>query len=87
MIEVKELYNIITELDKQKNLDVLPPNPPLFSKLKDLYRYHILIKSIKSKDRSGKYLSAILNYIKDYSEKNFSSGLRILIDVDVNNLY
>lgn len=83
----KELYNIITELDKQKNLDVLPPNPPLFSKLKDLYRYHILIKSIKSKDRSGKYLSAILNYIKDYSEKNFSSGLRILIDVDVNNLY
>lgn len=83
----KEMYNIITALDKEKRLDVLPPNPPLISKLKDLYRYHILIKSIKSKDASGKYISAIMHYIKDYAEKNFPSGVRVIIDVDVNNLY
>lgn len=83
----KEMYNILKALDKEKKLEVLPPNPPLISKLKDLYRYHLLIKSIKTKDPSGRYISAILKYVKDYSGKNFPSGVRVIIDVDVNNLY
>jgi len=83
----KELFNILTELNKEKRLEILPPNPPLISKLKDLYRFHLLIKSLKDKDLSGKYISSVLHFVKEYTEKNFPSGIRVIIDVDVNSLY
>ena len=36
--KIKELFNLAKQLDKSNKLDILPPNPPLFSKLKDKYR-------------------------------------------------
>ena len=54
--KIKELFNYIHLIDKQKILEILPPSQPLFAKLKDMYRYHILIKSKKDIDASGNYL-------------------------------
>ncbi|CAN5610876.1 primosomal protein N' [soil metagenome] len=84
--KVKELFNLVTQLDKNKTMDVLPPNPPLFSKLKDQYRYHLLIKSIKSKDRTGKVLNSILNTAKKYIKDEMTSNVTGTIDVDAVNL-
>jgi primosomal protein N' (replication factor Y) len=84
--KIKELYNLSKQLDTSNKLGILPPNTPLFSKLKDRYRYHLLIKANKEKDASGKYLTEILKKLKDYSNKNFPGKVRIIIDVDAVNL-
>jgi len=84
--KIKEIYNLIKKLDKENKLEPLPPNTPLFSKLKDKYRYHLLIKSNKGKDPSGKYLNKILREVKDYSGKFIPKKVMVTIDVDAINL-
>lgn len=84
--KIKELFNLAKQLDTSGKLDILPPNPPLFSKLKDKYRYHLLIKSNKEKDISGKYLNEILRKIKNYAAKNIPLKVNVIIDVDAVNL-
>jgi primosomal protein N' (replication factor Y) len=80
--KIKELYNLIKSKDVNRILDILPPSPPLFFKLKNLYRYHLLIKSPKAKDKSGNYLIKLLNLAFKYSEKNFPNNVRMIIDMD-----
>jgi primosomal protein N' (replication factor Y) len=84
--KIKELFNFIKSVDKKNVLDVLPPHPPLFSKLKDKYRYHLLIKSPKAKDPAGKYLNKILREVKAYADENVPHKVQIIIDVDVMSL-
>ncbi len=84
--KIKEIYNLVRQLDTENKLEILPPNPPLFSKLKDKYRYHLLIKSNKEKDISGKHLNDILKDIKIYSNKNITKKVNVIIDVDAVNL-
>jgi primosomal protein N' (replication factor Y) len=80
--KIKELFNVIKSQDTKNILEILPPGPPLFSKLKDMYRFHLLIKSFKTNDISGRYLINSLNIAKDYSEQNFPSTVRMTIDMD-----
>lgn len=84
--KIKELFNLIKNLDTNKSLDILPPSIPLFSKLKDRYRFHLLIKSGKEKDTSGKYINGILKEVRKYADKNITRKVMITIDVDVVNL-
>ena len=84
--KIKEIYNFISSNDKSKILELLPPNPPLFSKLKDFFRYHLLIKSPKTKDKSGNYLLSILHKAKEYADKNFPQSVRMIIDMDAIDL-
>lgn len=84
--KIKELFNLTKELDVKKLLEVLPPNSPLFSKLKDKYRFHLLIKSSKDKDQSGKYLNEALKGINNYSKTQIPSKVSVSIDVDAVNL-
>jgi primosomal protein N' (replication factor Y) len=84
--KIKEIYNLLVKIDNKKLLNLYPPAPPLFSKLKNFYRYHLLIKSPKSKDQSGNYLIKVLNAVEEYSSKFLSSKIRITIDVDAINL-
>jgi len=84
--KIKEIYNLIKKLDQENRLEPLPPNIPLFSKLKDKYRFHLLIKSNKEKDASGKYLHKILRGVKDYSGKFIPKKVMVTIDVDAINL-
>ena len=84
--KIKEIYNFIRSNDKNKILDLLPPNPPLFFKQKDYFRYHLLIKSPKTKDKSGNYLLSILHKAKEYADKNFPQSVRMIIDMDAIDL-
>ncbi len=84
--KIKEIFNFIVNIDKKKLLNVLHPVQPLFAKLRDRYRYHIIIKSKKSVDPVGKYLTAVLNYLQDYVNQYIPSSVRVLIDVDPINL-
>ncbi|MBK7254520.1 MAG: primosomal protein N' [Ignavibacteria bacterium] len=84
--KIKELFNLIKNLDTNKSLDMLPPSIPLFSKLKDRYRFHLLIKSGKEKDPSGKYINGILKEVRKYADKNITRKVMITIDVDAVNL-
>lgn len=84
--KIKELYNFTKKADRNSLLEILPPIPPLFSKLKDNFRFHLIIKSSKDKDISGKYLNGILRNVKLYSKKNFPGKVNVTIDVDAVNL-
>lgn len=84
--KIKEIFNHIKELNKNKIFDVFSPIPPLYSKLKDYYRFHILIKSSKNIDPSGKNLSLLLNRIKTYIYEKSSSKIRFHIDMDAMDL-
>jgi len=84
--KIKEVYNLITALDREKILDTFSPNPPLFSKLKDKYRFHLLIKASKEKDPKGTFLRKILKEVKKYVNSNVPKKVMITIDVDAINL-
>lgn len=84
--KIKEIYNFVKMKDETNKLDMLPPNPPLFSKLRDKYRYHLLIKSPKQKDASGSYLNAVLRAVKIYADKNLPTKTQLSVDVDAVNL-
>jgi primosomal protein N' (replication factor Y) (superfamily II helicase) len=84
--KIKEIYNLVMKLDSKKYLNLFPPTPPLFSKLKNQYRYHLLIKASKEKDPSGSYLIKILKAVEEYSSTKLSSKVRLTIDVDAINL-
>jgi len=80
--KIKELYNLLKSKDTNNILDILPPSPPLFYKLKDHFRYHLLIKSPKAKDKSGNYLIKFLNLASNYAEKIFPKTIGTIIDMD-----
>lgn len=84
--KIKEIYNFVKMKDETKKLDMLPPNPPLFSKLRDKYRYHLLLKSPKQKDASGSYLNSVLRAVKIYADKNLPTKTHLTVDVDAVNL-
>ena len=84
--KIKEIYNLVIRLDSKKYLTLFPPTPPLFSKLKNQYRYHLLIKAPKDKDPSGNYLVKILKAVEEYSDTKLSSKVRLTIDMDAINL-
>ena len=81
---IGKIFDRTSELNKQKSLIILPPAQPLFSKLKDYHRYHLLIKSLKSSDASGNRLTGIFRALqKEFPEK---AELRIIYDVDAYSL-
>jgi primosomal protein N' (replication factor Y) len=84
--KIKEIFNFVKKLDAAGKLETLPPITPLFSKLKDRFRFHLIIKSAKKTDPSGKYLSAVLSRVRKYSSENFPSKLRVVIDMDAVDL-
>lgn len=84
--KIKEIFNLLKTLDNNKVLEILPPSVPLFSKLKDKYRFHLLIKANKEKDPSGKYVNAVMKEVRKYADRNITRKVMITIDVDVVNL-
>ncbi len=84
--KIKEVYNFVKMKDETNKLDMLPPNPPLFSKLRDKYRYHLLLKSPKQNDASGSYLNSVLRAVKIYADKNLPTKIQLSVDVDAVNL-
>ena len=77
---------MIAVIDKNKLIKYTHPIQPLFSKLKNSYRWHLIIKIQKSSDVNGVYINGITNKIQSYASKNFPSKVRFIIDVDPVNL-
>lgn len=84
--KIRGLHSFIKSDDKKNFLEIMPPVQPLFSKMKDFHRFHILIKVSKTRDTSGKYLNYILKNAKSIAQKSFPSTLKIIIDIDAQNL-
>lgn len=85
-VRIKELYNFIKRVDSKNILELLPPVQPLFAKMNDYHRFHILVKISKQKDISGVYLNHILREAKSFGKKSFPSGVKFTIDIDAINL-
>ena len=81
---IKKIFERVAEFNTEKSLLILPPAQPLFSKIKDYHRYHLLIKSPKNSDPSGSRLTSLFRTLsKEFPEKG---DLRIIYDVDAYSL-
>lgn len=64
-------------------LQILPPNEAIIVKVKRVYRYHIMIKSLRRTDPSGRILrNALNNAFVDYNQKSRFRDVKVYFDVD-----
>lgn len=80
---INKFYQYLNE--EKGNLILLGPSEAAIPKIKKNYRWHILIKDMKSYDPSGKHLHSILskvltNFLKNENFK--SKNIKLIIDVD-----
>ena len=61
---------------------VLGPTPAVIAKINNEYRWHIVIKSPKSKDQSGALLHAALRKALTRYQQSSKSSVRLTIDID-----
>ncbi len=70
-----------------RRLKISPPTEAVIYKLKGFYRFQILIKSFKNTDPAGKLLrSAILNSYIDFNQKTKFKDVKVIIDIDPQNI-
>jgi primosomal protein N' (replication factor Y) (superfamily II helicase) len=82
--ESREIYRMLTVLESSHGLLLTPPVPPLISKIKDYYRYHIIIRTTKKSDPAGKKMLSAIRGVKSKLQKSHS--VRVSIDIDALNL-
>lgn len=93
MVEIKHMDNQTARqsaIDFHKRLMkfgdrliILPPNEAVISKLKGIYRYQIMIKSLRKSDPNGRILrNAILNAYSDYNSTSRFKDVKPYFDVD-----
>ena len=76
-----EASKVVKEIIKDENIEILGPNPCIVSKIKENYRYQIILK--------GKFNEKLRKKIKDslYElNKSVYNDIRISIDINPNNL-
>ena len=62
---------------------VLPPNEAIISKIKRVYRYQILLKSLRNVDPSGKILrNALMNAYVEYNRDSKYRNVKVYFDID-----
>jgi primosomal protein N' (replication factor Y) len=70
-----------------KSLIITPPAPAIIEKIKNQYRYQILIKSKKQFDVSGKILrKAVLESFIEFNQKSRFRNIRLTIDIDPQSI-
>ncbi len=69
-------------------VEIMRPAPALIYKIKNNYRYHIIVKSLKSIKASVSQTESLLKTLEVYLEHNkLKSSERVDIDVDPMNFY
>ncbi len=82
---ITDFYNFL--IKKKAGLIVASPTPALIARIKGQYRFHLLVKSPKSSDTSGKLLrEAILESWIEFNQKSKFSEIRLTIDMDPQNI-
>jgi primosomal protein N' (replication factor Y) (superfamily II helicase) len=79
-ITAKKVYNCLKAYKYNSYLTILPPSQPLISKAKDYYRYHVVVKSSKTTDPSGKLLVEAFNSVRQNPE--IKKDVRVVYDID-----
>jgi primosomal protein N' (replication factor Y) (superfamily II helicase) len=82
--ESKEIHRMLKSFESSHGLMLTPPIPPLISKIKDYYRYHIIIRTAKKSDPAGKKMLHAIRSVKSKIQK--SHTVRVTIDIDALNL-
>lgn len=60
---------------------ILGPSPAVISKIKNMYRWHIIVKNLKSKDPAGTELRyALRKSLADFGRRK--SSVRLTVDID-----
>lgn len=78
---IVDFYKFLSKY--KKHIDISPHNPALISKLKGQYRFHILVKSYKRKDASGRVLrNALLETYILFNQKSRYREVKLIIDID-----
>jgi len=78
--EANKIYFILKKFKYKDYLTILTPSQPLFSKVKDQNRFHIIVKSLKSNDPSGKLLIDSFKFVKENYTKQ--KDVKIIYDID-----
>ena len=80
-----DFYNIIQKYKSKLNL--LPPAEAVIYKLKNQYRYHLLVRSHKKNDPNGKWLrGSVLDTFIEFNKTSRYNDVRVIIDVDPQNV-
>ncbi len=82
---INDFYNYLRK--RAKKLIIAPPTEAIISKIKGQYRFHLIIKSPKTKDPGGRELRAsILNAYIDFKQKSRFRDVRLTIDIDPQSI-
>ncbi len=85
------LKDTLKHLSNDKNsygVEIMVPAPALIYKIKNKYRYHLIIKTIKRHPESNILTDHLLKGLENYlNSRKISSNERISIDVDPLNFY
>ncbi len=62
------------------------PAPPMIAKLRNEYRYHVLLKDFKKQDPSGEKIRRLITgAIEQYQKRFASQAVKLIVDVDVQS--
>ncbi|MEP7235620.1 MAG: hypothetical protein ABI778_10015, partial [Ignavibacteriota bacterium] len=65
----------------------LKPSQPVIAKLRNEYRWHILIKDNRSHDQSGEKIRRLLTgSLEQYQRRFANSAVTVTVDVDVQGV-
>jgi primosomal protein N' (replication factor Y) len=66
-------------------VSVLGPSPAAIEKIQNYYRFHILLKSDKEKDKSGNYLHTVLrNAIEEFKQTPYGKSRKVVFHIDID---
>jgi primosomal protein N' (replication factor Y) len=81
----KKFTEFLAMLNQQKKFIILGPADAAISKIKNVYRKHVVVKDLKSSDPSGSYLrSALLKAKAQYDASPLIVGRKIKMIIDVD---
>lgn len=76
------LYLKLKNQNKEEFIEILKPSPALIYKIKNKYRHHIIIKSLKSGTESFTLRSLLKNLQKHIKNITLHASERIIFDID-----
>lgn len=80
---VKALLRLRRLLQKQNAVSVLGPAPALVTRIKKLYRYHLLVRTRRVNDPAGALLrTTVRDALREYRTTAKETGVKIDVDVD-----
>ncbi len=82
---INDFYNYLRK--RTKRLIVSPPTEAIIAKLKGQYRFHLIVKSPKTKDPGGKELRrAIQDSYVEFKQKSRFRDVRLTVDIDPQSI-